>query len=74
MRDAILDAAEELLLAALDRSLKSLKDEELSGKQLADQLDDLLSRSLAVLQVLDDADMPRAIQIVLPGADSSVLD
>lgn len=73
MRDAILAAAEELLLAALDRSLQSLKEEELTGKQLADQLDDLLARSLAVLQALD-TDGPKAIRIILPdGADTSLL-
>lgn len=73
MRDAILAAAEELLLAALDRSLQSLKEEELTGKQLADQLDDLLARSLSVLQALD-SDCPKAIRIILPdGADTSLL-
>lgn len=73
MRDAILAAAEELLLAALDRSLQSLKEEELTGKQLADQLDDLLARSLAVLQALD-TDGAKAIRIILPdGADATLL-
>lgn len=73
MRDAILAAAEELLLAALERSLQSLEKEELTGKQLADQLDDLLARSLAVLQAFDP-DGPKSIRIILPdGADTAFL-
>ena len=74
MSDAILAAAEELLLAALERSIQSLKNEELTGKQLADQLDDLLARSLAVLQTLD-SDGLRDIRIILPdGVDMAFLE
>ena len=46
----------------------------MTNTQLADQLDDLLARSLAVLQALD-SDGLRDIRIILPdGVDTAFLE
>lgn len=67
MQDAIKKTAENLLLTAMETELDLIEGGELSGKILADAVDDAMSRSLAVLQLSSgSAAAVPSIRVILP--------